>query len=48
MIGAGIEAVWNFSTAHLEVPEQIIVRNEDLSVSLAMISRELEERNHGK
>ena len=48
MIGAWIEAVWNFSTAHLEVPEQIIVRNEDLSVSLAMISRELEERNHGK
>ena len=43
MLENGILAIWNFSTAHLEVPERIIVHNENLAVSLAMISHDLEE-----
>lgn len=42
MLGSGICAIWNFSTAHLEVPDGIIVHNENLAVSLAMISHALE------
>ena len=44
MLECGICAVWNFSTAHLEVPEGVILHNENLAVSLAMISHELEKQ----
>lgn len=44
MLASGILAIWNFSTAHLETPEGIIVHNENLAVSLAMISHALEEK----
>lgn len=44
MLDSGILAIWNFSTAHLETPDGIIVHNENLAVSLAMISHALEER----
>lgn len=44
MLDSGILAIWNFSTAHLETPEGIIVHNENLAVSLAMISHALEEK----
>lgn len=42
MLDGGIRAIWNFSTAHLETPETVIVHNENLAVSLAMISHDLE------
>ncbi len=42
MLQGGILAIWNFSTAHLKTPDNIIVHNEDLAVSLAMISHALE------
>ena len=48
MLDAGILAIWNFSTAHLEVPEGIILHNENLAVSLAMISHDLEEKMRGE
>jgi redox-sensing transcriptional repressor len=38
MIAGGIKAIWNFSTAHLVVPEDVLVRNVDLSLELAVIS----------
>ncbi len=34
MVGAGIKGIWNFSPEHLQVPEDVTLRNEDLSVSL--------------
>lgn len=48
MLDAGILAIWNFSTAHLEVPEGIILHSENLAVSLAMISHDLEEKMRGE
>ena len=48
MLKSGICAIWNFSTAHLEVPDGIIVHNENLAVSLAMISHALEEQMQGE
>lgn len=41
MLEGGILAVWNFSPTHLEVPENIIVHNENLAVTLSMISYDL-------
>lgn len=37
-IEAGIKAIWNFAPASIQVPPEIIVRNEDLAVGLATLS----------
>ncbi|HIU59424.1 MAG TPA: redox-sensing transcriptional repressor Rex [Candidatus Scatosoma pullistercoris] len=41
MARAGIKAVWNFAPAPLHVPKGVIVKNEDLSASLALLAGEL-------
>lgn len=38
MIACGIKAIWNFAPIHLEVPEDILVQNEDIATSLAVLS----------
>lgn len=44
LIKSGILAVWNFSNVHLDVPEGILVQNENMAVSLAILSNHLKER----
>ena len=44
LIAGGVRAIWNFAPAHLEVPENIIVQNEDIAASLALLSNRLAER----
>ena len=44
LIESGIQAVWNFANAHLQVPEGILVQNENMAVSLALLSNHLKER----
>lgn len=41
MISNGITAIWNFAQVRLNVPENIIVQNENLANSLAMLSAKL-------
>ena len=41
LVEGGIRAIWNFSPVHLEVPESIIVQNQDLYCSLATLSKKL-------
>lgn len=43
LIDSGILAVWNFANAHLCVPEGILVQNENMAVSLALLSNHLKE-----
>lgn len=43
LIDSGILAVWNFANAHLHVPEGILVQNENMAVSLALLSNHLKE-----
>lgn len=43
MIGAGIRAIWNFAPTHISVPEDIIVKYEDLAASLALLSKALKD-----
>ena len=42
LIGCGIKAVWNFAPTHLEVPENILVQNENMATSLAVLSMHLQ------
>ncbi len=51
MVDGGIQAIWNFALTKLVVPEGVLVQNEDLASSLAMLSQHLrlenEMRNSG-
>lgn len=44
MVAGGIRAIWNFTPAQLEVPEEVIVQREDLAVSLAVLLHRIQER----
>jgi redox-sensing transcriptional repressor len=44
MVSGGIRAIWNFAPAHLQVPQRVILQNEDLYHSLASLSFKLESR----
>ncbi len=42
LIACGIKAVWNFAPTHLEVPGHILVQNENMATSLAVLSMHLQ------
>jgi redox-sensing transcriptional repressor len=44
MIEGGILAIWNFAPASLSVPEHILVQNENMASSLAVLSKHLKKR----
>lgn len=43
MINSGIKAIWNFAPINLKVPENISVKNEDLSTSLVILLKKMKE-----
>ena len=43
LVSGGVRAIWNFASAHLQLPEDIAVKNEDMAASLAILSRRLAE-----
>ena len=45
LIDAGIKAIWNFAPVHLRVPQGIVVKNENLAVSLALLSKTFKDLN---
>lgn len=42
LIDCGIKAIWNFAPKHLEVPSGILVQNENMATSLAVLSVHLQ------
>ncbi len=42
LIRCGIKAVWNFAPTHLDVPQGILVQNENMATSLAVLSMHLQ------
>ena len=44
MIEAGVLAVWNFSPVRLTVPAGVLVQDENMAVSLAVLSQHLAEK----
>ena len=47
MIGAGILAIMNFAPVHLNVPPGILVQDENIATSLALLAHRLTERLEG-
>lgn len=45
MIRAGIKAIWNFAPIHLNVPEDIAIKNEDLSASMLILMKDYNNKN---
>ena len=43
LVEAGIRAIWNFAPVILNVPEGILVQNENMAASLAVLSNHLSE-----
>ena len=43
MVAGGIQAIWNFAPAALQLPQEIIVQNENLYPGLAVLSNRLAE-----
>jgi redox-sensing transcriptional repressor len=42
LIACGIKAIWDFANVHLEVPANILVQNENMATSLAVLSMHLQ------
>ncbi len=45
LTNSGIKAVWNFAPVHLQVPEGVLVQNENMAASLAVLSKHLKQKN---
>lgn len=43
MVESGIKAIWNFAPTNLKVPSDISVKNEDLSTSLLVLLKEINQ-----
>lgn len=48
LVDSGIKAIWNFSQLHLNVPNGILVQNENMAASLALLFKHLEESGYRK
>lgn len=41
LVSFGIKAIWNFAPTHIDLPEGVIIKNENLAASLAALTKEL-------
>lgn len=42
MSRCGIKAVWNFASIHLDLPDDVLVHDENMAASLALLTKQLE------
>ena len=45
LVAAGVKGIWNFTSAILKVSEDVIVQNENMASSLAVLSNKLKGKN---
>lgn len=44
LIDGGVIGIWNFAPAHLSVPDSVLVQNENMASSLAVLSKHLSKK----
>ena len=44
LISSGIMAIWNFANTHISVPEGVLLQNENMATSLALLSTHLAQK----
>ena len=45
LVESGVKAIWNFAPTRITVPEGILIQNENMASSLAVLSRHLQKVN---
>ncbi len=45
LVKAGIKAIWNFAPVSLKAPDDVLIQNENLASSLAVLSNKLVNKN---
>ncbi len=48
LVESGIRAIWNFAPVHLTIPQDVLVQNENLAASFAVLSKRLAEQQKGR
>lgn len=48
LVESGILAIWNFAPTHIKAPDEILVQNENMASSLALLSNHLREKMAGE
>lgn len=48
LVKSGILAIWNFAPTHIKAPSEILVQNENMASSLALLSNHLREKLAGE
>jgi len=43
LVQGGIRAIWNFTPAHIRAPDSVVIKNEDMAASLAILSQQLQQ-----
>jgi redox-sensing transcriptional repressor len=46
MVKSGVKAIWNFAPVTIYVPDEVVVRNEDLAAGLATLFHYLTGKGH--
>ncbi len=44
LVAGGVLAIWNFAPVHLSAPPHILVQNENLAASLALVAKQLKSK----
>jgi AT-rich DNA-binding protein len=45
LVNSGVLAIWNFAPVHLDVPPDVFVHNENMAVSLSLLSQHLIQKD---
>lgn len=45
LVAGGVRAIWNFAPVHLSVPDAVLLQNENMAASLALLSKYLLEQD---
>ncbi len=48
LVECGVLAIWNFAPTHLKVPPEVLVQNENMAASLALLSQHLADKIYPK
>ena len=48
LVAGGVKALWNFTSVQLSIPDGVLVQNENMAASLAILSRHLDESMNAK
>ena len=46
LVKGGVRGIFNFAPVYLNVPDSVIVRNEDIAASMALLAKSIQKMEH--